>query len=460
MMQLKKLDKYAEFVGEDCVQQIYKMGAKLAEKSMVHVNSTYYGGGVAEMLTSYIPLLNEAGLKTEWRLLRGDRDFFMVTKKMHNSLQGMKVELTSEDITTYEATISQNSSFMNLEWYDMVVIDDPQPCGMVAHYRRESPSLYKPLPLLLSLAELQKKQPWVWRCHLDLTSPNRKTWRYLKKYLNDYEAIVVSARKYKTSLRKPHYFMAPAIDPLSEKNRRLSSWEVARELSRNGIDSQKPMILQVSRFDPWKDPLGVIHAYRKVKKEIDCQLVLMGGMAADDPEGDAIFRNAYSEAEKDKDISLLTVQSDRLVNALQRRADVVVQKSLREGFGLTVTEAMWKGKPVVASRVGGIPLQIENRVNGLLCDGIDDCATKISYLLKHKREAEAIGKNATEKVRKDFLVTRLVRDELELFQAITRGFITKSLKSSEQMLLSMLLKLGDLPPLKKTVPFLKRVHEW
>lgn len=439
-----KLERHAEFVGEETIERLREMGGRFSGKAMAHVNSTFYGGGVAEMLTSYIPLLNEAGLSTEWRLLRGSREFFLATKKMHNSLQGMRNALITEDIECYEETIAANAEFMRLDWHDLVIIDDPQPCGMIAHYSRESPSLQKPISLLMRLTELQKRQAWAWRCHLDLTNPNFRTWGYLKKYLEKYDAIVVSARQYQTKLRKPHHFIAPAIDPLSEKNRALSSSEESRELAKHGIDSEKPLILQVSRFDPWKDPIGVIRAFRKVKEKIDCQLVLMGSMASDDPEGDEIFKKVFKIAEDADDIRLITLQSDRLVNALQRRADIVVQKSLREGFGLTVAEAMWKGKPVVASEVGGIPLQIDSGVNGLLCNGIEDCAAKITHVLSNPREAERMGRLATEKVRDNFLITRLVKDELALFGSLTSGTVMRHFKANEERLLKGMSALGKL----------------
>lgn len=439
---LGNLRKHAQFVGEEYIDALCELGSRFSGKSMVHVNSTYYGGGVAEMLNSYAPLLNEAGLSTEWRLLRGDRDFFMATKKMHNSLQGMNEQLTSQEISRYEETISGNAAIMKLDWYDMVVIDDPQPCGLISRYSRKSPSLYKSLPILMSLPELQKRQPWVWRCHLDLTSPNRRAWAYLRRYLKHYDAIVVSARQYMTRMKKPHHFIAPAIDPLSEKNRPMQSSEISRCLSKNGITSEKPMILQVSRFDPWKDPLGVIEVFRKVRKKTDCQLVLMGSMASDDPEGDAIFKQVFKAAEGDDDIYLITLQSDRLVNALQRRADVVVQKSLREGFGLTVSEAMWKGTPVVASHVGGIPLQIEDGKNGYLCDGIGDCAAKVEHVLRNPKQSAAMGKAAAEKVRQNFLITRLVKDEMALFGSMTHSPSMRYLRSQQELMLSLVKKFG------------------
>ncbi|MFH1246765.1 MAG: glycosyltransferase, partial [Candidatus Micrarchaeota archaeon] len=350
---MPKLRHYANIVGEKKIEEIETLGSILSEKSMVHVNATFYGGGVAEMLNAYIPLLNEAGLKTEWRLLKGGREFFNVTKKMHNALQGEKVRFSKDELDCYESTLEMNSLITNLNWYDCVIIDDPQPCGMIKLYSRESPSLWKPLPEFLRLPLLQKKQPWVWRVHIDLSNPNQIVWHYLKKFINCYDAVVVSHLSYAKGIIRPIFIMPPAIDPLADKNRDLSETQVDQILEKHGIDCNVPLITQVSRFDPWKDPLGVIRAFRKVRKTQKCQLVLIGSMAADDPEGGAVFNRVYRAAQQMKDVTLLTLQDDLLVNALQRKSAVVVQKSIKEGFGLTVSEALWKGTPVVGGKVGG-----------------------------------------------------------------------------------------------------------
>ncbi len=444
----KRLESYAGIVGDDYIQGIYDLGAYCENKTMAHVNSTYYGGGVAEMLQTYIPLLNDAGLSTEWRSFKGGRDFFNVTKKIHNSLQGMNAPITKEDIEYYENTMDENAQFTNLEWYDLVVIDDPQPCGLVNRYLRKFPYLWKPFPLLLNLSEIQKKQPWVWRCHIDLTNPNKTTWEFLRNYLEYYDAIVVSSRQYRLPIKKPHSFIAPAIDPLSDKNKEISDSEIDRQLERYGIDDDMPLLVQVSRFDPWKDPLGVIGVHRRVQKEMKCRLVLIGSMATDDPEGEKIFNDVFRDVEKERDIVLITAQNDLLVNALQRRADVVIQKSLREGFGLTVSEAMWKGTPVVASRVGGIPLQIDDGVNGYLVEGVEQCAERVSHLLKHKPLAQKLGQHAKEKVRKNFLIPRLVKDEIELFRNTTRPTVTRTLHGGVSSLLKQLEQLTLLPVLR------------
>ncbi len=444
---MSRLERYAQLVGDDYIQSLYDLGGQCRDKSMVHVNSTYYGGGVAEMLNSYVPLLNDAGLSTEWRLLKASREFFAVTKKMHNALQGKSSRLSDKDVELYEQAIDSNAEFTRLDWYDLVVIDDAQPCGLVTRYSRKSPSLWKPLPIFLKLLEFQKKQAWVWRCHIDLTKPDESTWAYLRKYVEKYDAVVVSSPKYRTSVRKPHYYILPAIDPLSDKNREMTDSEISRKLQKYGIEDDRPLVLQVSRFDPWKDPLGVIDAYRRVRKKAKCQLVLIGSMATDDPEGEEVFNQVFREVEKEDDVHLITSQDDLLVNALQRRADVVVQKSLREGFGLTVSEAMWKGTPVVASRVGGIPLQIDDGENGYLVDNIPQCADRIAYLLTHASKARQLGMNAVEKVRKSFLMPRLVKDELELFLGLTRPASKTRLQQLQRRLAGTLKHFrGLLPP--------------
>ena len=444
---MKRLDKYAEFTGEAQIRELYDLASGLENKSMVHINSTYYGGGVAEMLNSYVPLLNEAGLPTEWRLLKGGREFFTVTKKMHDALQGMKTAFTKKDYETYETNLDNNAEFIKLNWYDLVVIDDPQPCGLITRYSRQSPSFWKPMPIFLKSLNVQKKQPWAWRAHIDLSNPDRKIWAYLARYLQKYDGIILSSKKYSMPVKKPHYFIPPAIDPLSDKNRHMDESEIHRQLEKHDINESKPLVLQVSRFDKWKDPLGVIRAFKKARSKTGCQLVLIGSMASDDPEGEKIFNEVFREVEKNDDIRLITEQNDLLVNALQRRAAVVVQKSLREGFGLTVSEALWKGTPVVATRVGGIPLQVDDGVNGYLVRGVDDCADRIHFLLTHPAKARELGRNGIQKVRKNFLITRLVKDELELFRRMTASTTEKLLYEQRRKLSSGLELMKKFLPL-------------
>ncbi|MBI4406568.1 glycosyltransferase [Candidatus Micrarchaeota archaeon] len=432
---MRKLRDYEALVGEAQINETLEAGARLSEKTVAHVNATFYGGGVAEMLNSYIPLLNDAGLRTEWRLLKGNREFFTVTKKMHNALQGARVKLTTEDLECYESTLDTNAAISNLNYYDCVVVDDPQPCGLIALYSRKSPSLWKPLPEFLRLPVFQKKQPWVWRVHLDLSNPNLQTWNYLKGFVNQYDAVVVSSKRFRRKTTAPNFVIPPAIDPLSEKNRELTDAQVDKILNKHGIDTTTQIITQVSRFDKWKDPLGVIKAFNKVRKEFKCQLVLIGSMATDDPEGEKTFNDVHSEAQKYTDVTLITVQNDLLVNALQRKSAVVVQKSLREGFGLTVSEALWKGTPVIGGDAGGIPTQIENGINGFLVRSIEQCANRIGYLLNNPKKAVQMGLAGREKVRREFLVTRLVRDELKMYtDVISKAEYSRFTKVPKQVL--------------------------
>ena len=414
-----QLEKYAQFVGNETIEKIRTEAASLEGKSFAHVNSTFYGGGVAEMLNSYVPLLNDAGVSMEWRLLKGSMDFFMVTKKLHNALQGSKELLTSDELELFEKTVEINSKFSNLKWHDCVIIDDPQPLPLIDHYPRTSPAIWKPLPMLLELETYQRRQPWVWRVHIDLSTPQKAAFEYVHRYVSKYDAVIVSHPRYGKKIRKPQFVIPPAIDPLSEKNRPMKSYETDRILQQSGIDSRIPIIAQISRFDPWKDPLGVIKAYGRVRKKHKCQLVLLGSHASDDPESEKVFSEVFRIAEKEKNITLISLQSDSLVNALQREAAVIVQKSIREGFGLTVSESLWKGTPVVGSNVGGIPLQIDDGKNGFLVNGISDCADRIGFLLKNPQKAKEMGSNGFEKVRRNFLITRLALDELGVLKEMT-----------------------------------------
>ncbi|MFH1106693.1 MAG: glycosyltransferase [Candidatus Micrarchaeota archaeon] len=415
------LNKYAEFSGHGVIDAIRREAGDLEGKSFVHVNSTYYGGGVAEMLNSYVPMLNDAGVSMDWRLLKGSKEFFFITKKLHNALQGKREMPSAEEIAAYEETVATNAKFSNLRMYDCVIIDDPQPAPLVNHFPRSSPALWKPLPLLLELEAFQRRQPWVWRAHIDMSNSYPPALELMRKYISKYDAAIVSLPSYAKNLGKPFFVIPPAIDPLSEKNRPMTPDDAERLLGRFGVDCRKPIVAQISRFDPWKDPLGVIAAFKSVRKKAKCQLVMLGSHAADDPESETVFQQVFRIAEKEKDVALLTVQSDMLVNALQRKASVIVQKSVREGFGLTVSEALWKGTPVVASRVGGIPLQVDDGLNGFLVTGTKQCADRISYLLKNPATAKAMGAAGAEKVRRNFLMPRLVLDEIRMLKKMTKA---------------------------------------
>ncbi len=399
----KKLSDYRHIIGDKEIYEIHKAARPLLGKHVVHINSTYQGGGVAEMLNTLIPLMNSIGVKTGWRILHGTPEFFNVTKSFHNALQGADIDLTDTVKRIYEETVEAFSVFTHLN-HDFVIVHDPQPLPMIAFYK--------------------KSQPWIWRCHIDITNPNKTLWEYLKGFILAYDTVIISSEKYKKDdLPNPQVIFHPSIDPLSEKNRDMSPKEVDEIIERYGIKTDKPIITQISRFDPWKDPVGVIEVFKKVKQNVDARLVLLGNMASDDPEGWKIYTEVEKSAEdliKSGDVILLTVDSSTLVNALQRKANVVIQKSTREGFGLTVTEAMWKKKAVVASRVGGITLQIENGVNGFLHDpyDYDGFANTIVKLLEDKTLAEEIGQRAHETVKEKFLITRLLKDYLNLLSSL------------------------------------------
>ncbi len=418
---MSTLNQYIEFTGAEVIEAIRREATGLDGKSFVHVNSTYNGGGVAEMLNSYVPLLNDAGVSMDWRLLKGSKEFFLITKKLHNALQGKREMPTPDEIEAYEQTAATNAKYTNLRMYDGVIIDDPQPAPLVDYFPRKSPALWKPLPLLLELEAFQRRQPWIWRAHIDLSNSFPPARNFMRRYISKYDAVVVSLPEYARGFAKPSYVIPPAIDPLSEKNRPMNPEEVERILGKYGIDCRRPIVAQVSRFDPWKDPLGVIKAFKTVHRRQKCQLVMLGSHAADDPESEVVFREVFRAAEKEQDITLLTVQSDLLVNALQRKAAVIVQKSIREGFGLTVSEALWKGTPVVATNAGGIPLQIDDGKSGFLTQGTLQCAQRIEYLLKRPATAKAMGAAGVEKVRKHFLIPRLMLDELRMLRAMTRA---------------------------------------
>jgi trehalose synthase len=396
-------ENYRKIVGDAVIAEIYKKARKLYGKYILNINSTYQGGGVAEILSSLVPLMNNTGIDAEWRILHGNPDFFTVTKKFHNALQGAKINLTDLKKKLYTETNGDFAIYTHIK-HDAVMIHDPQPLPLITFYR--------------------KRQPWIWRCHIDLTKPNKEVWDYLKSFVLRYDAVIVSMEQYKRKdLPVEQFVIPPAIDPLTPKNMPLSKDTIDKYLKKFGIPKDKPLITQISRFDPWKDPLGVIEVFKKVKEEVDARLVLCGSMATDDPEGYKIYSEVQKAAKplvEKGDIILLTTENNILVNVLQRVSDVIVQKSTREGFGLTVTEALWKGTPVVASKVGGITLQIKDGWNGFLLDpkDYDGFAKKIVEILKDKELAKTLGKNGTEYVRKNFLITRLLIQHLDLLNEV------------------------------------------
>ncbi len=394
-----RIEDYEQHAGAETVERILKKAKPLQDLHVVNVNSTYYGGGVSELLSSLTLLMNGLGIKTGWRLIQGSPDFFSITKKIHNALQGEDINLSDRKKGLYEFIIHQNSIRTHLD-HDLVIIHDPQPLPMINYYRKNS--------------------PWIWRCHIDLSTPNREAWNYLSKFIERYDAVILSIREYKQKLQTPQLFFMPAINPFSIKNRELSEDEIEERLSHYNIPTDLPLVVQVSRFDRWKDPEGVIKAFKLARKEVDCTLVLLGNVATDDPEGSEIYESVLKHREER--LIILSCQDSALVNALQSRAEVVLQKSIREGFGLTVTEAMWKGKAVIGGNVGGIRYQIEDGVNGFLVSSVEEAAERIVCLLKDRKLRERIGCKAKESVRKEFLLTREIEQYLDLFRSIETNF--------------------------------------
>lgn len=398
------LEEYARVTGPDVIAQLQQLTQPLQGMKLVHVNSTRSGGGVAEILNKMVPLTRELGIDTQWEVISGDSDFFECTKGMHNTLQGNRIPLGDHLLQSYEATNAHNAERLRpiLEAADFVFIHDPQPAA------------------LLGLCP-KRKGKWIWRCHIDASHPYRPVWKYLRQFVAPYDASVFSLAAFAQELPHPQYLIPPSIDPLAEKNIDLDEETIAEICARYQIDRQRPLIVQISRFDRFKDPVGVIQAYRLAKRYLPgLQLVLAGGGAADDPEGEVVLNEVKTAAAYDADIHVLLLPPDANleVNALQRAADIVVQKSLREGFGLTVTEAMWKGKPVIGGDVGGIRLQVVNYHTGFLVNTPEGAALRIRYLLHQKERLEEMGAKAKALVRDNFLITRHLREYLTLMVAL------------------------------------------
>jgi trehalose synthase len=393
------LQDYEKFVGPATIDRILQKARGLQDLHVVHLNSTYYGGGVAELLGSLTLLMNNVGIKTGWRVIQGSPDFFSITKKMHNALQGGDINLTERKMKIYLEINYENALRNHLD-HDMVIINDPQPLPMIEHYRRRA--------------------PWVWRCHLDLSHPHRGLWRRLRPFIEKYDAVILSFKEYAQKLNIPQVFIMPALDPFSIKNRELSDKEKRERLENYGIPTDLPLVVQISRFDRWKDPQGVIEAFKLARREVDCTLVLLGNVATDDPEGPEIYHSLLQCREER--IIILSVQDTALVNALQSLAAVVVQKSVREGFGLTVTEAMWKGAAVVAGNVGGIRRQIADGGNGFLVSTVEEAAVRIVQLLKDPKLRRRLGRKARESVKQRFLMTRLLEEHLDLLGSFERKY--------------------------------------
>jgi trehalose synthase len=397
------LDDYAALLGQGEIDELRVLAKPLRGRSIEMINSTAVGGGVAEILNRLLPLAEELELNMRWEVMTGGDDFYGVTKAFHNALHGAPYHADPKDFEVFLACNEQNRARLPLD-AEFMIIHDPQPAALIDGRQKNG-------------------NHWAWRCHIDLSHPNRAVWDFLDKFVARYDAAMFSSPEFSRSLPIPQYLFYPAIDPLSEKNRELESGFVARTLAQYQIDPLRPILTQISRFDRLKDPIGVIRAYRIAKRYFDCQLVLAGGSASDDPEGAVVLKEVQQEANGEADIHIieLAAWAPLEVNALQRASTIVIQKSLREGFGLTVSEALWKKKPVVASAVGGIPVQIIHKHTGLLAHSVEGTAYQIRFLLSHPEIAAKLGENGHEHVKENFLITQKLKRYMTLFLAMARA---------------------------------------
>jgi len=401
------LESYAALAGSDVVERLRQLAKPLAGMSIVHVNSTKVGGGVAEILEKLVPLTNELGINAGWEVISGGSDFYECTKSMHNGLQGDKIDIPPRLLKVYEETNVANAEKLRpvLEEADFVFIHDPQPAAMLRHCPN-------------------RRGQWVWRCHIDASRPHRPVWKYLREIVTLYDASIFSLPAFAHPLKHPQYIIPPSIDPLSDKNVDLPEAEAAAVYDKFGLDRSRPLIVQISRYDRFKDPVGVILAYQLAKRFVPgLQLVLAGGGATDDPEGAVVLEEVKAAAGNDPDIHVLLLPPDahRTINALQRAADIVIQKSTKEGFGLTVTEGMWKGKPVIGGDTGGIQLQVVNYHTGFLVHTPEGAALRIRYLMQNRKMMEEMGGKARNYVRENFLLTRHLQEYLTLLVGIQFG---------------------------------------
>jgi trehalose synthase len=395
------LDKYTGISPKGDLLLLRKLGDIFSGKSFLHVNSTKAGGGVAEILQRMIPILSEIGIDARWEIIQGDDRFFDITKKIHNALQG-NPEVITDEMWQYHFDVNRrNAELMDLD-ADAVLIHDPQPAPLI---------------------EFRQTGKWIWRCHIDVSNPVKEVCDFLRQYCEKYEADIFSVAKFARAMAVDEFIIPPSIDPLSDKNRELSDEEINQTIERLQVPVDRPIILQVSRFDRFKDPVGVIKAYRTAKKYNDCILVLAGSPATDDPEGEVVLNEVREYAANDPDVYILLLPpfSDRDINALQRVASVVLQKSLKEGFGLTVSEAMWKGKPVIGGATGGIPLQIVHGATGFLVHSVEGASFRIRQYLNNPEMARRMGDKGREYVRNNFLITRQIRDYLSVWYSIENG---------------------------------------
>lgn len=393
------LDAYAPFVGAGTIEELRLLAKYLRGRTVQNVNSTAVGGGVAEILNRLLPLLRELGIDARWDVIRGGDEFFAVTKKLHNALHGQPLPITPHDVDIFQQTTEENLHTLDIS-DDLVFIHDPQPVQLVAAAKPRS--------------------RWIWRCHIDLSAPDPQAWEFMRPWVERYHAAVFSAPQFARKLPIDQVLIAPSIDPLADKNRDLDPATIEAVVTGLGIDPERPLVTQVSRFDRLKDPLGVIEAYRLVRRYNDCQLLLVGGSATDDPEGAQVLAECRDRAAGDPDVHIVELPptANLEINALQRASTVILQKSLREGFGLTVAEALWKAKPVVAGAVGGIPLQITHKYSGILTHTVEGAAYWIKQLLNAPDFARRLGENGREHVRWNFLLTRHLRDYLLLFLSL------------------------------------------
>ncbi len=401
-MTVPTLLDYKEVVGPAVIEELTILASHVGNRSIKMVNSTAEGGGVAEMLRRLVPLLDELGIQVQWDVIEGTEEFFEITKSFHNALQGKDERFSEEDLEAYLACNEENNGKMTFE-EDLIVIHDPQPAALI-HWNRN------------------RKNKWVWRCHIDMSHPNRRVWEFLRPYIEKYDAAIFSSAMFSPELAIPQYRFYPAIDPLDDKNRDLDAGYIEGVLRKYGILRDKPLVTQISRYDPWKDPMGVVQAFKMARKYVDCRLLMVGDKAADDPEAERILEQVKAAAEDDPDIHIIyldrSIASE--INAFQRASDIVLQKSLREGFALTVSEALWKNKPVIGGAVGGIPAQIIDGYTGLLVHSVEGASLGIRSLLTQPDFARKLGENGHERVKEEFLITKNLKRYLLLLLALDR----------------------------------------
>jgi len=406
---VKEIDRYRFLLSSELIHEIKSLARDLKGLRLCHINATPFGGGVAELLFSYVPMVRSLGIHADWQVIRGDRRFFTITKSLHNALQGAEYPLLEQQTQRVYLANNQSNALELDPNYDVFVINDPHPAAL-RHFCESG------------------NAKWIWRCHIDSAEPDEETWRFLRPYIEEHDAAVFTMGRFVPRDLRGILIgtMPPAIDPLSTKNMYLPKAEVCRSmLDNHGLDRNRPLIIQVSRFDRWKDPFGVIEVYKLARERVPgLQLALVGSLANDDPEGWELYAAINKEADKYEDVhvfSNLNGVGNMEVNAFQTASDVVIQKSIKEGFGLVVAEALWKGTPVVAGNVGGIPLQMVGPLSNYLIDNIEECADKVVYLLEHPELAQELGREGSEHIKDKFLMPRLIRDELSLIRSLVEA---------------------------------------